>query len=362
MIRFRYGQGDTFIDITETVVRLCFNGTQIRIPPDDVLRARMFSDPLPGVVKDIHVLRDGRAPDVCPAGDHVVLTLTGAERAELDGASAGRPERIDSLAIAITVFFNPERLGYLRRITAEHLDLAGDSTTFVITNTNDPAEHRAIRDAVSARRLEIVVPTHLGHPYLLTWAHRAVFRDCLESGRDFSHYLYTEDDLLLRRDNIDYWVRGMAALARYDCIPAFMRYELTAGGDKVCNDALGPIDFDAVPKVRSGRRWMVNSPYPYQGMYLLAERHARDLLFSEAGSPDYGLATWGIREKAAQGLTFWNVPAWAHSRYFVGVTEELAIDPAALVHHLPNNYALNPVKGYGEIRLDEVITAGRGGN
>lgn len=356
VIGFRYGAGDTFYDITEAVLRLCCDGELICIPADDSLRARLFSDPLYGVVKEIHITRGGRdGVEVCPAGTELVLTLTEAERTAIAARRGDQPTAIANLAIAITFHFRPDRLRYLSRITAEHPGLADDSTTFVITDTDDPDDLRAIRHAVSARRLEIVVPTHLGHPYLLTWTHRAVFRDCFEAGGGFSHYLYTEDDILLTRPNVDYWLRGMAYLAPYDCIPGFVRFELTADNDMISNDALGPIDFLAAPKVRAGHRFMINSPYPYQGMYLLAERHAHDLLFTPAGSPDQGLAYWGIREKAAQGLTFWDVPHWAHNRYFIGLTEDLAVDPDALVHHLPNNYARNPVKGYGEIRMDDLV-------
>ena len=72
-------------------------------------------------------------------------------------------------------------------------------------------------------------------------------------------------------------------------------------------------------------------------MYLMDKELAIEFLFSDASSPDTGI--WGIREKAAQGLTYWNVPKGAHSRMLVGLDQRMRIHSHAQIHHLPNNYA-----------------------
>lgn len=360
MIRFFYGKGDICVDVTEAVFRNCFDGERIAIPRGDVLRANLLADPLPGVVKDIIVVTDtdhGQDCEIIGADREFVRPLS---QIDSPGTFLGArsqlgtpPVEITSLAIAITFLYRPDRLEYLSKVTAAHLDMARDSTTFVVTNTSDQNELRAIRQAVSANRLEIITPTYLGHPYLLTWAHRAVFWECLERGEAFSHYLYTEDDLLLTKANIDYWLRGVTDLAPYDCIPGFVRYEINVDGEMVSSDALSRIDVGAAPKTQLGRQLWINSAYPYQGLYLLSERHIRELLFTFAGNPDHG--RWEIREKAAQGLTYWGAPPWAESRYFIGLTEDLAVDPGALFHHLPNNYAVNPHTGHGKILMSDLF-------
>lgn len=52
-----YGKNDTFIDVTDAVLTSCFDGVRIHIPRGDLTRAEMFSDPVPGVVKDILLVR-----------------------------------------------------------------------------------------------------------------------------------------------------------------------------------------------------------------------------------------------------------------------------------------------------------------
>ena len=88
-------------------------------------------------------------------------------------------------------------------------------------------------------------------------------------------------------------------------------------------------------------------------MYLLDKQLALEFLFSDASSPDTGI--WGIREKAAQGLTYWNVPASAHSRIIVGLSQEMQIHPHSQIHHLPNNYADNPNSPFGKIPVDSIF-------
>jgi hypothetical protein len=103
---------------------------------------------------------------------------------------------------------------------------------------------------------------------------------------------------------------------------------------------------------------MVGLPYPYQGMYLLDSSGMHELINTDAGSPDQGI--WQIREKAAQGLTFWNQPKGSISRSLVGVTADLEFDDGAKIHHLPNIYALNKNTPHGKIALSETIRPGRG--
>jgi hypothetical protein len=265
-------------------------------------------------------------------------------------------DRIPSLAIAITFFYRAERLAYLRQICSHHASLADRLATFVITNTADPLEQEQILQAVNGTDVEIITPTWLGHPYLLTWSHREVFRQCLEGDRHFSHYLYSEDDILITEANIDYWLRGMKRLESRHCIPGFLRYELDPHGVAYCADIIETTTLRATPKIRFDDGYtMVSFSRPYQGMYLLDRQQMAELLYTQAGSPDYGI--WDIREKAAQGLTFWKVREGAHSRLLVGVNPSQLIDPQALIHHLPNTYVNDAGSPNGKIRVDAIFAA-----
>lgn len=257
------------------------------------------------------------------------------------------------LAIAITFFYRHSRLEYLRQICEAHQQLDTEYTTFIITNSKDENEIRLIRENACNKDLHIATPTYLGHPYLLTWSHRDIFREQISSRSSYSHFLYTEDDLLLTRQNLDYWLGAREVTKTTPFIPAFLRYEINNRGETVSTDVTEPQALTS-HLLKVGETTFVNLKQPYQGMYLMDEKLAIELLFSNASSPDTG--RWGIREKAAQGLTYWNVPSGAHSRMIVGLDQTMRILSDARIHHLPNNYANNPDSIFGKIPVDKILT------
>ena len=106
--------------------------------------------------------------------------------------------------------------------------------------------------------------------------------------------------------------------------------------------------------LKVGETTFVNLRQPYQGMYLIDKELAIEFLFSDACSPDTGI--WGIRERAAQGLTYWNVPTGAYSRMIVGLDQRMRIHSDARIHHLPNNYANVPDTPHAKLPVDEILT------
>ena len=55
MLTILYGTQDIRIDITATVVEKCMRSSIFYIPPDDNVRAKLFTDPLFGTVKQIYI-------------------------------------------------------------------------------------------------------------------------------------------------------------------------------------------------------------------------------------------------------------------------------------------------------------------
>ena len=270
--------------------------------------------------------------------------------------SEGRTE-IAQLLVAITFHFVEERLKYLETVASEFDGLADSVRVVVITNENDPDCHEKIRRSIpSSCLVEIFVPSLMGHPYLLTWSHLDVFRKYYKSCEEISHFLYLEDDILIRKENIDYWLRGRDTLSNLSIIPSFLRYEIPSDSSvKMATDVTKRVQFSWLPKVKiSSTYYYANLPEPYQGMYLLDRVLAGIHFFGPSSNPDFG--RWGIREKAAQGITFYRVPDGCFSRNFVGVdVSKKMIDPGALIHHLPNNYANRPDTIFGRIPVAEIL-------
>jgi hypothetical protein len=270
----------------------------------------------------------------------------------------GKIRRPAKLIIAVTVFFVEDRLRYLRKIAEEFGRLADKVDVYIFTNVQEAKPQDRIRRSLDGLGFayKIMVPTLLGHPYLLAWSHLAVFRERFAADPEITHFMYLEDDICVRPDNIAYWLKGREDLRKVRLIPSFLRVEYKDGSDL-------PYSTDVVQRVNPGKHARVilskdyvylNLPQPYQGMYLLDRELMGEHLAGKSSNPDHGI--WNIRERAAQGLTFVKVPPKCASRNFVGYNvKEKRIDLRSLIHHLPNTYVNRPASPYGKILLKDLI-------
>ncbi len=263
------------------------------------------------------------------------------------------------LAICVIFHFNENRLQFIDKISNNFRTLADDVLVYIITNTQIDKELEQINSAIKDKgfRVNIFTPTGLGHPYLLPWSHFAIFRT-LYDDESISHFMYLEDDILISRENIAYWVKGREQLRPYNLIPSFVRVEQKNSDSKwYGTDCTRRKNRGLLPHVTVSEDYrFINLPEPYQGTYLLDRELMHEHLSGLSSNPEFG--QWGIRERAAQGLTFANIPKGFTSRNLVGYdNKSRQIDKACLIHHTPNNYANSTEKKnkFASIPVEKVI-------
>jgi len=262
------------------------------------------------------------------------------------------------LAVAVTFFYNEDRLDYLKKTCSSLSSFASEVTLFIVTNTDESKHHdKIISQMPNGLLVEIKVPKLLGHPFLLTWAHFSIFKNnhLLDN---YDYFMYLEDDIYLNSQNISYWARSSEFLSKFGLIPAFIRYEII-GQKRYATDWIKKSSLRRLKIIKSNTSYLFfQSPYPYQGMYLLANSNLREFFDSPASNPDRAITGWGIREKATQGATFVNIPPDRRHRLAVGFDASLGVvDEGALVHHLPNNYALDCSTRFASIEVQNIITS-----
>jgi len=263
------------------------------------------------------------------------------------------------LAVCIAFHYVEERLVYLDTLCGNFPGLAQQIDVTVVTNTNDRGEQQRILDA--GRRhglaLSLFVPSGLGHPYLLPWSHFEVMR-ARHADSTFTHFLYQEDDLLVRLETLHYLLGAREMLRETRLLPSILRVEKKdADGDWYATDVTAAVSLAGCSQVqdKSGVIGFLNLPGLYQGMYFLDREAMTEHLEGRSSHPDSG--KWRIRERAAQGLTFSNVPEGFASRNVLPYhVASRRIDPSCFVHHLPDNYATNPRARHGKLRVDEILT------
>jgi hypothetical protein len=269
------------------------------------------------------------------------------------------------LITAVTFHYVEARLKYLSKALAHHPTLADAVETHVITNTSCPAELERIRDAMPAKTgsfsPNILVSGKLWHPYLLTWVHKDVFRAALNGNSGFTHFMYVEDDIEVKRANVDYWVDAREWLRPHGLIPSFFRVERSSRDQRwKSTDTVRPVDPRRQPRIELREDiHFINMPNPYQGMYLMDTELMREHLSSRPAH--WKIGRWRVRERAAQGQTFVNVPAGFSARNVVPFNPKTRmVLPECLVHHLPNNYADDPFAKFGKVDIEtQLFASGR---
>ncbi len=267
---------------------------------------------------------------------------------------------------AVTFHFDATRLGFLAEVLRSLSQFPVASMDVVIV-TNTPRKdnvdllHRLSREILSGSSAQVRSYESLSHPFDLTWCHKAILADEFVAANDgrYTHFVYLEDDIQLNFENFCYFVEFRERLRRYGLLPAFVRMEYSAAlSGFVASDAFWPVYVPVQAHVCLGDTAMVNMPNPYNPCFIfdveLAREYVRSRSFDRAASGE--VCAWGVRERAAMGLCFENVPPPFHTRYVVPVsTQADTVLPAARITHLPNNYANDPRMPLGKVRIDALF-------
>lgn len=265
---------------------------------------------------------------------------------------------IHSLAIAVPFHFKEDRLQYLRQTAAHFGRLADHVDVTILTNAQDAQRQARIRALFSdpAVDVQIMTPTLLGHPKLLTWCHRPVLKDRFNRDASVTHFMYVEDDICVQPHNIAYWLQAREKLRAHRLIPSFLRYEeLVPGAARYSTDVTRRLALRELPQIKPSPNYAyLNLPQPYQGMYLLDRELMQEHIEGPSWDPNFG--PWGIMEKATQGLTFEAVPSGFTSRNLIGFDLTAGqIDANCLIHHTPNNYVHDPRSKFGKVLIRDLI-------
>jgi hypothetical protein len=264
---------------------------------------------------------------------------------------------IESLLTAVTFHYDDTRLNFLQKTCLQIPSLAFKYKLLIITNTQNEHSHEKIKEQLKfLKNFEIISYPVMGHPFFLTWGHQSIFKQYLTLDYSYSHFMYLEDDIQITPDNVTYWLRGRHELKGFGLYPSFVRYELGNKDEtRYATDITKELRLKKLPHIFITSDYAyLNSPQPYQGMYLMDHEMIVNFYNSPACSPDFG--NWNIREKATQGLTFLNVPKNFFSTNLIGYNvSKKYIDPGALIQHLPGNYANDPNSPFGKVPISMLI-------
>jgi hypothetical protein len=278
----------------------------------------------------------------------------------LEGVTSEAKTPPIKLAICVAFHYVEARLEYLAALGARFSSLAREVVATVVTNTDSQEHHQRIAAVFRDQKVAFSTFTAkgLGHPFLLPWSHFEVMRERVKD-ESITHFMYLEDDLLCTQEHVNYLLEAREMLRPLGLIPGLFRVEQNPGdGEWYCTDQVERVDMGKCRRIALGidsGLGFINLPRPYQAMYFLD----RDLMLEHLGgpssTPQLG-GNWGVREKAAQGLTFAKVPEGFSSRIVVPYYEDQKrIAQCCLMHHMTNSYASDPASRIANIRVRDVF-------
>jgi hypothetical protein len=275
--------------------------------------------------------------------------------------------------VAITFHYDESRLCYLEKVL-QSLGTFPKADIVIFTNTPQHRKqtliHRSIKKAlpsgVGGGSVSIKRVGRLNHPFELTWCHKGMINDdFLNSRKGYTHFIYLEDDIGLDFNNFCYFVHFREILKPDGLIPAFLRVEINSKGQIVATDNYNSLDISNSPKIFYENLLFLNALNPYMACFILdrelAEEYVKSCSFHKEKSLE--ACPWDIRERAAIGLCFENIPSPFSSRFVIPLLRpsllenqrRLSCPDYSLIYHLPNNKANDPETEFGKLPIEDLF-------
>ena len=253
----------------------------------------------------------------------------------------------------IAFFYREDRLNYLSQMIQAANTYPFPTDIFIHTNR--------IFDTDS-----LPSPTNggvflIGHdltkqdPMKLPW----FVRPLMKSQKDaYDIFIYSEDDILIPREAIDYWIRYKDLCLRNTCSLGFLRIEVDSEGKEYLSDLHNEHSVSQqLTKVGKLEDLVIaiNDVNPYTAFWIYDKDEFKRFLQSPSWDPSTLLPAYGVREAAAIGMNHTRIPLQLYEYTILPLTQHMKVDPNCRVYHLANNYVDTPYCFFATLLFDEAV-------
>lgn len=271
------------------------------------------------------------------------------------------------LAAIIAFFYNEKKLSILFKVCESLVEISDKSEIYILTNSISSYQEEKIKKGIS-KKVKIIIIDEIVHNRLLPWYHLNLMKK-LYNNEEITHFLYLEDDIMINKFNLNYWINSRKILKKFNLIPAFTRTEINENDNELyAVDFTKENDIKKLPKIKVNRNYeFINHKFPYQGMYLYDRELMQEHLQGPTSNPDCGhgafdtnfldqrMINLDLMAKANIGLTYINIPSGYFNRMVTLYNnEKKEIDVSCRIKHLSNKYT-NLDSLHGNIKLKNAI-------
>ena len=271
------------------------------------------------------------------------------------------------LAAIIAFFYNEKKLSTLFKVCESLVEISDKNEIYILTNSISSYQEEKIKKGIS-KKVKIIIIDEIVHNRLLPWYHLNLMKK-LYNNEEITHFLYLEDDIMINKFNLNYWINSRKILKKFNLIPAFTRTEINENDNELyAVDFTKENDIKKLPKIKVNRNYeFINHKFPYQGMYLYDRELMQEHLQGPTSNPDCGhgafdtnfldqrMINLDLMAKANIGLTYINIPSGYFNRMVTLYNnEKKEIDVSCRIKHLSNKYT-NLDSLHGNIKLKNAI-------
>ena len=271
------------------------------------------------------------------------------------------------IVATIAFFFNSQKILNLKKVCKNLNELSNNVEIYIFSNGISVEQKDQLKKDLEIE-VQIISIEDIIHDRLLPWYHYNLMRKVYEN-TEVTHFIYLEDDILIDKENFNYWINSRKILKKFNLIPGFIRTEVNHEDKELyAIDFVKKNNFKYLPKVSIDKNYyFVNHKYPYQGMYLYDRELMKEHLFGPSSNPDCGHGAFDVNyidpkminldlmAKANIGLTYVNTPYGFFNRMVsLYNKDENKIDNKCLIKHLSNKYS-NTKSWHGNIKVKDAI-------
>jgi len=274
----------------------------------------------------------------------------------------------------ISFYYNSDRFCYINRIIQEcnHYPF----TTDIFIHTNNHFSNELLHEYTNGTIQIMVHDLSNIHPYMLTWKCRDLLKN---QSNEYDIFMYIEDDILVPKDAILYWLKYNEVLVQHSYNLGFVRIETLDGEEYITDIPKNKnlhklLKYDQIVSVTKSDRdslsdtnelFVINEKYPYCAFWIYNKSEFHRFIHSEFyklpnNIGNYG--NYGIREHSAFGLH--EIKANWYKHTIIPVVEhennnasniKYLLHPSCRIYHLPNNYVTNSSNDFATIKFSECI-------
>lgn len=258
-------------------------------------------------------------------------------------------ENIQSMSEKLTAFNN--KLNDMFTCFDEFFYYSKYVTIFVDTNSKE-TEKSFLENYPNYNRyknnIKFFVHSNLENSFDLTWKHREHMRNEIDN---YDWFLYSENDMLITKENFYNFVNKFSKLHIYNIIPSFIRVE-TLKGDLYISDCIYINTFTKQELITIDGELYVKLNNPYHAFWLLPQyflkHHINDDLFVTRKS-DY----FDANHFPELGASY---PMWQLGMIpVVELNKDYKICEHCYSFHLNNVSVKNPHTPFGKIKVSDVV-------